>query len=256
MKYLAWDIEIKNEIPEDADWQDHRPLGITCAATLRSGDIGPTIWIGSSADKDQMNVIDLLNMIDYIKEQREYGFMPLTWNGLGFDFAVLAEESNDYISCADLAYNHIDMMYHFLKIKGFPLGLETAAVGLGVAGKTEGMSGNLAPPMWANNTERLLELERPELAEMSAGKKRKLIVEYVAQDVKTTLLVAESVDKQEQLPWISRKGRANAAQFPNGWLTVKQARKLRSPKTSWMTDPLDPETLIAWVIEAGKKKVR
>ena len=31
-KYASFDLETGAEIPEDDDWQDHRPLGITCAA--------------------------------------------------------------------------------------------------------------------------------------------------------------------------------------------------------------------------------
>lgn len=36
MKYLAFDIEVAKETPEDApDWKQYRPLGITCAATCK-----------------------------------------------------------------------------------------------------------------------------------------------------------------------------------------------------------------------------
>ena len=31
-KYAAFDLETGADIPEDDDWRDHRPLGITCAA--------------------------------------------------------------------------------------------------------------------------------------------------------------------------------------------------------------------------------
>ena len=46
-KYLAFDIEIAQELPGGGgDWKAHRPLGITCAATL-SGDAAenePLLW--------------------------------------------------------------------------------------------------------------------------------------------------------------------------------------------------------------------
>lgn len=36
-KYLAFDIEISKPIPDDAtDWEQYRPLGISCAATWAS----------------------------------------------------------------------------------------------------------------------------------------------------------------------------------------------------------------------------
>ena len=35
---VAFDLEIAKEIPDGSRWLDHRPLGISCAATLCSGD--------------------------------------------------------------------------------------------------------------------------------------------------------------------------------------------------------------------------
>ena len=43
-KYAAFDLETGADIPEDDDWQDHRPLGITCAA-LYAPELGePITW--------------------------------------------------------------------------------------------------------------------------------------------------------------------------------------------------------------------
>lgn len=249
MKYLAFDIEIIKEIPEGEDWKKHRPLGISCAATLRSGDISPVRWYsqGGYTQGKPMKQVDLLKLVDYMEDQRALGFIPLTWNGLGFDFDVLAEESGDSETSADLAFNHIDMMFHFLCVKGYPLGLNTAAEGLGLSGKTEGMKGDLAPPMWTGDNERLAEMGRPDLARMDDLGKRALILDYVSQDVVTTLEVAETVDKRKHLPWTSMKGRANSAAFPDGWLTVKQAKELPEPDTNWMTNPLKREDLLEWL---------
>jgi hypothetical protein len=44
MKYLAFDLEIAQTIPEgETDWMAHRPLGITCAAAV-SSDGGLWNW--------------------------------------------------------------------------------------------------------------------------------------------------------------------------------------------------------------------
>jgi hypothetical protein len=56
-------------------------------------------------------------------------FTILTWNGLSFDFDILAEESGMFNECKDLALNHVDMMFHFFASKGFPLGLDAASKG-------------------------------------------------------------------------------------------------------------------------------
>jgi hypothetical protein len=38
----------------------------------------------------------------------------VTWNGTGFDFDILAEESGMLAECKGLAVNHVDMMFHVL----------------------------------------------------------------------------------------------------------------------------------------------
>lgn len=42
--YLAWDIEIAKTIPDgETDWKTHRPLGISCAATIETWQAGQSI---------------------------------------------------------------------------------------------------------------------------------------------------------------------------------------------------------------------
>ena len=40
------------------------------------------------------------------------------------------------------------MMFHVFCLKGYPLGLDKAAKGMDLAGKTPGMTGDMAPKMW------------------------------------------------------------------------------------------------------------
>ena len=180
MKYLAFDLEIVKELPEDEDWEKYRPLGISCAATIRSGDLHPIKWYpGQGRGRPNgggMSKLELLKMVDYMEQQMDYGFIPLTWNGLKFDFDVLAEESGDKVSCRKLALNHVDMMFHFFCLKGYPLSLKAASAGMGLEGKTEGMSGALAPVLWAGNRERLLELEESGLAELKDLETKTLVL--------------------------------------------------------------------------------
>lgn len=152
MKFVAFDIETAAVAPEGADWRDGRPLGITCAALAwigPHGNIRTQVRHGCNADGSpaaylqQDECDDIVHALQNVAAQ---GYTLLTWNGLGFDFDILAEESGLHSECAALALHHVDMMYQVLCIKGFPLALNAAAKGMGLAGKTEGVDGAQALP--------------------------------------------------------------------------------------------------------------
>lgn len=225
-KFLAWDIEIFNEIPEGVtDWKAYRPLGISCAAAIATGQHEPVKWWSSS--DGPMTKGECQTMLTYLLNRQRKGYTILTWNGLSFDFDVLAEETGMHAECAELAMNHVDMMFHFFAIKGFPIGLDTIAKGLGLPGKTEGMDGAKAPQMW------------------QAGEYEK-VLEYVGQDVITTLNVAQVVEQRGGFTWTAKSGRMNSIRIPK-WLTVAEALKLPEPDTSWMTDPWPRSKFTEWM---------
>src|SRR5262249_2656639 len=159
------------------------------------------------------------------------GFTVVTWNGLGFDFDVLAEESGLVSECQQLAVEQIDMMFHVFCVKGFPIGLENAARGSGVAGKTQGLSGIKIPSLWIEG-------------------KHQEVLEYVAQDVRTTLSLALASAKKSKLRWLTRKGTTSDCALPNGWLAVKDALRLPKPDTSWMDHPMSRNHFTAWLDKA------
>ena len=96
-QYLAFDIETAKVVPgEDFNWRPHRPLGISCAATLASDSDEPLLWYGKTPDgspEKQMSQQDAQGLVQYLSKMVADGFRILTWNGLGFDFDILAEES-------------------------------------------------------------------------------------------------------------------------------------------------------------------
>jgi hypothetical protein len=210
------------------DWKRFRPLGITCAAAA-SPDGGLWNWHAQSKEgafapsmlKEQCQHI--VKMLLALSADR---YTLLTWNGLGFDFDILAEESGMYKECKALALNQIDMMFHFLCSNGFPLGLDAAAKGMGLPGKPKGMTGAKAPELWANG-----EYHR--------------VLDYVSWDVKNTLAVAEAVDNAGRLNWTSRSGWPNTWDCPR-WLTVKEAVDLPEPDTSWMDYPWPRSKFFGW----------
>ena len=123
--------------------------------------------------------------------------------------------------------NHIDMMYHVFCLRGHYLGLDKAAKGLGLPGKTEGMNGAAAPQMWA------------------AGQQRQ-VLDYVGQDVRTTLQVAQEVERLGMVQWTSARGRRNFIDIDR-WLPVAEAQRLPYPDTSWMSNPVSRDQFTAWM---------
>ncbi len=148
LTYVALDLEIARIIPDSArSWDMYRPFGITCAATVQS-DGSSRIWHGVTAGgglADRMTRDEVVQFVEYLENEASSGKTLLTWNGAGFDFSVLAEESGLRSVCQELAYQHVDMMFHFFCVTGFALGLDKAARGLGLPGKLAGMTGADAP---------------------------------------------------------------------------------------------------------------
>src|SRR5574338_1487953 len=104
-RYLAFDLEIARVIPDGVeDWSRFRPFGITCAATVEIEGT-PKIWHGHTPDGGiaaQMSREEAAELVAYLEAEVAAGKTLLTWNGAGFDFSVLAEESGQ-LSTSDPA---------------------------------------------------------------------------------------------------------------------------------------------------------
>lgn len=236
--YVAFDIETAKIVPgETFNWYAHRPLGITCIGSQISGE-EPRVWCSLGADgrpAPQMARADLCEFVAFLADQMDRGVVPLSWNGLAFDFDVLAEETGKFDACRHLAMNHIDMMFHIVCEKGFPVALKNAATGLKLPGKLAGVEGIDAPRLW------------------QAGQ-HETVLEYVAQDVRTTLAVAETSEARRSFAWTTRKGTMGTMPLANGWLTVRESLELPHPDMSWAADPPKRERFTAWLNKGAKPK--
>jgi len=231
-RYLAFDIETAKDVPgEDFNWRPHRPLGISCAATLASNSSEMRLWHGKTKDggpAQRMTRDDAKGLVQYLSKMAEDGFTILTWNGLGFDFDILSEESADVESCKQCALGHVDMMFHIVCSLGYPVALDKGAQGMGLPGKPAGMTGIKAPKLWAEG-------------------RYKEVFEYVAQDVRTAMQIAETSEQRRRFEWITGKGKKSTLPLPKAWLTVREALKLPEPDTSWMSKPLTRRYFTAWL---------
>lgn len=193
MKWIAWDIEIAKDMTGIKDWNAERPLGITCAATLSSeGKV--KLYHGPLGDMyaPQMTPAECQAMLDDLVFSAWRGYFVCTWNGVSFDWRTLAEEcglEEHGKRCALSAMGHVDVGFQMVCEKGYMIGLDKAAKGLGVKGKTEGVSGAQAPAMWAESREQQEEC-----------------LEYVEQDVRATGNVIEALLKGGKITWYSQKG--------------------------------------------------
>ena len=167
-------------------------------------------------------------LVDHLQAAVRSGLTLLTWNGLGFDFDILAEESGRLADCAALAMAHVDMMFNLFCLRGHGLALDKAAQGMGLPGKLPGMSGELAPLYWKDG-------------------KQGIVLDYVAQDVRTTLDVADAVEARRALRWISMTGNEQFLRMPEGWLTVERALKLPLPITTRMRNPWTRAKFTGWL---------
>lgn len=239
MRLLAFDLETSKITPEGDDIQAHRPLGISCWAMAwmdKDGAIStakhglPDSKSGIASAKMTREECQALVLMLKTAVERN-GYTLLTHNGVGFDLDILAEESGLHAECVELALQSIDTCLYVHCVKGFPVGLNAIAQGFGLSGKTEGMSGALAPVMWAEG-------------------KHSEVLEYVAQDARTTLEVGLAIERHRQLKWISKTGRTNILRVDR-LLTVEECLKLKEPDTSWMDSPLPRERFVGWLQPSG-----
>jgi hypothetical protein len=229
-RYIAFDIETAKVLPEAAgDLLAHRPLGIACAAAVFSDSDAAVTWHGVADGKPsaRMSQHEVRSLVGDLVEHVRSGYTLLSWNGLSFDLNVIAEESGQPHECAGLARAHVDMMFHVVCQLGHYVALAKAAEGLGLPGKTDGVSGYNAPIMWAEG-------------------RHAEVIRYNVQDARLCLAIAREAERRGELLWVTRKGTKGRMPIGKGWLTVDQALALPLPDTSWMSDPPRREKFIGW----------
>ncbi len=211
-KYLAFDLETA-KVSLRRDWMSDRPLGISCAATFSEGESEPVLWYGRKRRRgpaSQMTVAEAKALVKFLDNQVAAGYTIVTWNGIGFDFDVLAEESGMRSKCKSLALGHVDMMFHLLCQLGFGVSLNSAAQGMRLTRSCKKRTGSVIPKLWA--AERYDEVFR-----------------HVGRDVRTTLALATTCCEHGFVRWITRWGTGRMVRLPDGWLKVRAAQSLPDP---------------------------
>jgi hypothetical protein len=238
MKLISFDIEISKVIDNFlGDLFKHSPLGISCAAVASET---VRFWQGAP----QMTRAENQQMVRDLQEYRAAGYTIVTWNGCGFDFRLLAEESGMVEECADLAIDHVDLMLLVTFNKGWYLGLDKALNGAGIGGKVHevtlksgetlrDMHGGMAPLLWAQGEE-------------------EAVLTYLRGDVEQTLALAKNIAQTREIRWLSGRGKPQSVAVPK-LLTVRECFSLPEPDVSWMDNPPTRESFVRWVPDWEQK---
>lgn len=237
-RFVAFDIEISDALPEEGDWTDGPAPGISCAATCdNEGEI--QLWKPVRVGRrysDRWRTPDADGFLECLLTWDSAGFSIVSWNGLGFDLQVLRHHvSPDMVEeLCELALRHQDMAFQMLCEKGFMIGLDAAAKGHGLPGKPEGMDGAQAPALW-----------------MGSYAAQATVLNYVARDAWLTAQVYAQILASGEQPWTSKSGR------PQVWaptirddgdrlLTAQESLSLPEVDTSWMSDPWPRAKFSGW----------
>jgi hypothetical protein len=233
MNLLSYDIELYDEFPTEGevDFSKIRP-SIACIGTEMDGRDFKYYY-----EQMYMGKRTCRKLVKDILSYFQKGFVPFTWNGLNFDFKLLATHSEMYEECGTLALNHIDPMFEVFCRRGHMLGLDKVLVGCGLESKLHSvilndnttfaeMNGSHAPRLWRTG-------------------QYWAVRDYLEMDVIQPLKLAEHIQKTGEIQWTSNSGKRNRLKLE--LLTVKESLQLPVPDSSWMTNPAKREDFYSWI---------
>ena len=235
MKLASFDLEIEKELPDNFDrWEDFAPLGITCAAVALSESKNVTYW----SDRPKLSKEQCIKLVHDLQTIVKKGYSLLAWNGAGFDFHVLAQESGLYEECGELALNHIDMMLLVTFEKGWYLSLQKALTGADLEGKLKSVT-------LSDGTE-LNDMEGAKAPRLWASGEHEAVLAYLKNDVIQPLKLADDIQRTGSIRWRSNNGKAQIAKV--GRLrTVLESFEIPEPDVSWMKNPPTREQFVSWI---------
>ena len=174
----------------------------------------------------------------------EDGYTFVTWNGCGFDFRLLAEESGMVEECGQLALNHVDLMLLVTFKKGWFLGLDKALKGAEIAGKVHDVE--------LKNGEILHDMHGGHAPKLWADSEYEAVLTYLRGDVEQTLALAQNIQETQEIRWTSGSGKPQSVSVPK-LMAVRECFDLREPDVSWMSNPPQREDFVKWIPDWEKK---
>lgn len=252
--FIGFDLEIAYPFPEDG-WDKASPLGISCASAYGSYPDDARVFTPNRKDGRYADMMTSAEVCDMIDELILMNKMIVTWNGLGFDFLLMAIEcvDEDYRrKVANIALNSIDPFFNMVCDLGYGIGLSKMAAALDVQGKLEGMHGSLAPYVWTGISGAPEDLSSLGVVPGTL-EAQELCIEYVKQDAKATYDIYDALLAKGYVYWTTSKG--SRSRYPwkpktniDRLLTVLEANSTPKPNTSWMDSPRTRSEYIGWAL--------
>jgi len=227
--FVAFDIETDGLFDDGAP-----PPPVVCAATMCMVDQGqgafhvdpPVSWCAGVESPSFMGASHICELVDYLTDALETKRMrPLTWNGLGFDFRVLAAHLDEFPDHAAkvqrLARAQIDPCFNFFMRRGFPVGLASVARAFGTVNKS-GHGADVAEA-WAHG----------------GADGRRGVLRYCEQDVVVLAVVVSCAVQKGRISWMTKSTPSRLAEWApvNGTditAPVCSALTWPEPDNSWM----------------------
>jgi hypothetical protein len=230
MRIVSFDIEISNvfDLRPGEDINNHAPFDVAVAATqIHGGE--HRLWLSPDADgRPQVNLErrHAQELLEYLEQMQGSGHAVCAWNGLGFDLQWIARAANEVATASRIARAMYDPMFQFFKLKGFPVGLDAVAKGLGI-GMSKTMAAADAPREWrAGNHER--------------------VCDYVVGDARMTSEIVSAIIRRREMAWITQRGKRSTVPVPR-LRTVEECMRDAMPDQSWMSNPIPQEKFTGWL---------
>ncbi len=233
MKLLSFDIEISDvfDLDKHEDMEKYAPFHISVAATaIHNGE--ERVWY--SEEEEGRLALNLTQqraheLLEYLDEMQQKGFMVCAWNGLSFDLKWIGNQADDMALAARIALKSYDPMFQFFNQAGFPVSLAKVAQAMGIS-QEKLMDGADAPKEWR------------------AGNYQK-VMDYCLGDCQMTNLIVLAIEKVRETRWVTGRGSISSKPMPR-FKAVEEVIQDPGPDQSWMDNPLLKTKFYEWVQEA------
>jgi len=239
MKLLSFDIEISDvfELSKQGDIEKYAPFHISVATTaIYNGE--EKVWYSENEEgRPALNLTQQRahELLEYLDEMQQLGFMVCAWNGLSFDLRWIGHQASDMALAARVALKSYDPMFQFFNQAGFPVGLEKVAEGMGIP-QRKLMDGADAPKQWR------------------AGNHQE-VMDYCLCDSQMTNLIVRAIQKARQVRWVTGKGHISSKSMPR-LKSVEEVIQDPEPDQSWMDTPIPKSKFHKWLQEVAGTKIR